>query len=153
MLISGTASPSATNKIDQPKTSWAPALVIVDSNYAEVVHNDIYNRAGSASRDSIAVYGSNSYNHIAYNHIENSVRYAVDITASSCVGNIVEGNDIVRLRHHPQPGHQHGYPQQHLSRAPRDRSPVTAGPSNLFPSPFHQGEGIIVRMRAGRIIY
>ncbi len=95
MLIYGDRITVSHNKIDQPKTSWAPAIVIVDSNYAEVVYNDIYNRAGSASRDSIAVYGSNSYNHIAYNHIENSVRYAVDITASSCVGNIVEGNDIV----------------------------------------------------------
>ncbi|NLT37108.1 MAG: hypothetical protein GXX95_02990 [Methanomassiliicoccus sp.] len=95
MLLYGDRITASYNKIDQPKTLWAPAIVIVDSNYAEVVYNEIYDRAGSASRDSIVVYGPNSYNHIAFNHIENSVRYAVDISASSCVGNIVEGNDIV----------------------------------------------------------
>lgn len=93
LCVRGNGNTVEGNIIDQPKTSWTPALLLMDADSNTVKNNKIYARSGSSSQDSLVLMSGCSKNTITGNYIENSVRYAIDIQAS-CSGNVVTNNDI-----------------------------------------------------------
>jgi parallel beta-helix repeat protein len=94
LCVRGNGNVVEGNIMDQPKTSWTPALVLIDADENTVKNNKIYARSGSSSQDSLVLMSGCSKNTISGNYIENSARYAIDIQASSCSGNVVTNNDL-----------------------------------------------------------
>jgi len=85
------------NSVDVVRTAYYPGIQIADGSYNEVVNNTVSNCEEGITVETMLTNES-SYNHVAYNHIENMAKYVVMVSGAGDVGNVIEYNTFIGSR-------------------------------------------------------